>query len=417
MANSKKCIKAAIATLVMGGTLMTASPALAHNTTPLTAAQERSIGPVAHAANAVGQCNGPKGRVVHKTTDLEVIVKSEGKKALAQLQKMAKSHNWNEKDESLHNWLKQHTILLRTKKQIEIVDYYCPKGSGDMRVWKKEKIRANTPVVAVLPDNLSKNDVSTSHKKGFDLTPVDFRGLALGNCSNGIEAAFEQSIYVRKGKVPEKPVKPQPAKPAPSAQPATQQQPSCTATSTGNGPGSETAQCGSANVNICSVKGQDNNDNQVCSPTTIVIVTPPTCDTSCGSQPSHSTSVVCRGFEEVSVGGSFLVDCDVASDTNSASSIKIKINPSSDGQLHTRYSGVGCLTEARPDYTPATCSRNGTYEFRISGINDITKVMYSSVTVTATANGVSDVFESSDFPVDPDCGGFGCGTAAAQSHV
>jgi hypothetical protein len=122
----------------------------------------------------------------------------------------------------------------------------------------------------------------------------------------------------------------------------------------------------------------------------------------------HTTQVTCTGFEEVSGNASFLVDCDVASDNNGPSSLKVKVNPSSDGQLHARYSGVNCYS----NNGTASCPHNGTYEFRVTGINDTSSILYSSITVTATANGVSDVFDSGLFPVDPACGGFGCSPMA-----
>jgi hypothetical protein len=366
MANIIK-IKALVALLAAAGAIFaTASPAL---------------------ANDRGQCNGPNHRVVHKTTDLEVIVKSEGTKALAKLKTLARKHGWDERDGSLHSWLKDHTIIIRTNERIKITDYYCPRGSHTMKVWKVKWLDANTPLVVVLPSNIVKHDVSTTEKKGFEPKPLDLGPLALVLCSNGIEAALlRQSLFVRKGKEETKPVPEKPKPPVTNEQPKPQPPTGdCNGNNTGSG------SVGSVTGN-CSKQG-DCNGVANCE---VIIVTPPV------EQPtSHTVQVSCVGFEEISGGGSFLVDCDVDNDNGKTITLIAHSN-----DANSRVSGINCYSQGGT----ASCTGKGTFEFRVSGINNTSNIVYSSVTVTASSNGVDKTFRSDPLPVDPACGGFGCGS-------
>lgn len=109
--------------------------------------------------------------------------------------------------------------------------------------------------------------------------------------------------------------------------------------------------------------------------------------------PAHWTQVSCTGFEEITVGGSFLVDCSV-SDDNGAPIALTATSP--DG--NTRVSGINCYSNGGSQ----TCPSGGTFEFRVTGVNQGT----SQIVVTASANGVDKTFTSDPFPVDPSAGGF-----------
>jgi hypothetical protein len=107
--------------------------------------------------------------------------------------------------------------------------------------------------------------------------------------------------------------------------------------------------------------------------------------------------ISCTGFEEISGGGSFLVDCDVSNDNGAPISLDAHSN---DG--NSRVSGINCYSNGGS----ASCPGNGTFEFRVSGINDGSDIVHSSITATASANGKSATFTSDPFPVDPSGGGF-----------
>lgn len=114
-------------------------------------------------------------------------------------------------------------------------------------------------------------------------------------------------------------------------------------------------------------------------------------------QPKHWVDISCTGFEEISGGGSFLVDCVVSDDNGAPISLQAHSN---DG--NSRVSGINCWSNSGSQ----TCPSGGIFEFRVSGINDGSSIVYSSITATASANGVSKAFTSDPFPVDPEDGGF-----------
>jgi hypothetical protein len=113
--------------------------------------------------------------------------------------------------------------------------------------------------------------------------------------------------------------------------------------------------------------------------------------------PPHWTQVTCTGFEEISGSGSFLVDCDVSNDNGAPISLSVNSN-----DTNSRVSGINCITNGGS----ASCPGNGTFEFRVSGINDGTTVLYSTVTAVASSNGITATYNSGQFPVDPSGGGF-----------
>ncbi len=117
----------------------------------------------------------------------------------------------------------------------------------------------------------------------------------------------------------------------------------------------------------------------------------------CHRPVKHYTEVSCRGFEEISGGESFLVDCQVSDDNGARISLDAYSN---DG--NSRVSGINCYSDGGAE----TCPNGGTFEFRVEGINNSTNIVYSSITVIASANGVEKEFKSNPFPVDPYEGGF-----------
>ncbi len=111
----------------------------------------------------------------------------------------------------------------------------------------------------------------------------------------------------------------------------------------------------------------------------------------------HWTQISCTGFEEISGGGSFLVDCAVSDDNGAPISLEAHSNNG-----NSRVSGINCYSNGGSQ----TCPSGGTFEFRVSGINDGSSILYSSITATASANGVKATFTSDPFPADPSGGGF-----------
>lgn len=111
----------------------------------------------------------------------------------------------------------------------------------------------------------------------------------------------------------------------------------------------------------------------------------------------HWTEISCTGFEEISGGGSFLVDCGVSDDNGALISLEAHSNNG-----NSRVSGINCFSNGGSQ----TCPSGGTFEFRVSGINNGSSILSSSITATASANGVKATFTSDPFPVDPSEGGF-----------
>ncbi len=125
----------------------------------------------------------------------------------------------------------------------------------------------------------------------------------------------------------------------------------------------------------------------------VVIVEEHPCTTCAG----HWTQISCTGFEEISGGGSFLVDCAVSDDNGAQISLDAHSNNG-----NSRVSGINCFSNGGSQ----TCPSGGTFEFRVTGINNGSSVLSSSITATASANGVNATFTSDPFPVDPSEGGF-----------
>jgi len=113
----------------------------------------------------------------------------------------------------------------------------------------------------------------------------------------------------------------------------------------------------------------------------------------------HWVQVSCTGFEELFGGESMIIKCDVSTDDQNA---MISLDAHSN-DANSRVSGINCYSQGGSP----SCKGNGQFEFRVSGINDGTSTLSSSVTVTASASGVSSKPWTSDpFPIDPSGGGF-----------
>jgi hypothetical protein len=91
------------------------------------------------------------------------------------------------------------------------------------------------------------------------------------------------------------------------------------------------------------------------------------------------------------------IQCDVSNDNGAPISLTAH---STNG--NSRVSGINCFSQGG---TPS-CHGNGMFEFQVTGINDGSSIVYSSVTVTASSNGVDKTWTSDPFPVDPSGGGF-----------
>jgi hypothetical protein len=114
---------------------------------------------------------------------------------------------------------------------------------------------------------------------------------------------------------------------------------------------------------------------------------------SCPEQPNHWVNVGCTSPEEITVGGSVLVDCVVTADSG-----QITLSVVND-DTNSRVSGVNCYSNGGSQ----TCPSGGTFEFRLTGEHEGT----TSVTVKAMANGVtSEPVHIGPMPVDPADGGF-----------
>jgi hypothetical protein len=278
-------------------------------------------------------------------------------------------------NDTVNSWFDRQAIILLTAHRGTIPNTGCE----GMRVGKlhDKTVGASWPILVALPDGLTTKDVRP-HKIGSFIHRILIKGAFLGqaSCINGTSRPDVEEVvgYVQEQKVPAS--KPAPKPPTPSIN------------------------CSGDTVNL----GQTGNaQGGNCSTNTVIVEEQPPCS-SCQSKPvvvtpppSHYTNVSCVGFEEVSGGGSFLVDCDVSNDNGAVITLDAHSN-----DTNTRVSGTNCYSQGG---TPS-CHGSGTFEFRVSGINDGSSIVYSSVTVVASSNGVDKKLRSDPFPVDPSSGGF-----------
>jgi hypothetical protein len=304
--------------------------------------------------------------------------------------------------DTIDTWFNRQAIILPKAKAGIIPNTGC---SG-MRVGNllDKQVAKSWPLVVALPDRFTNKDVRSHRTKRFKkriIIRVAFLGQA--SCINGTSRAFVVKVtaFVRKGHKPHKPcVCP---KPHPTPQPLPG---NCTVVVSGRGNTVNVSQCNYTIIIVCSgvnITFGGPNANAVnqavkqyeASHNCNVVTTPPPTP-----PPPHFTNISCTGFEEVSGGGSFLVDCDVGNDNGAMITLNAHSN-----DANSRVSGINCYSQGG---TPS-CKGAGTFEFRVTGINDTSEILYSSITVTASSNGVDKTFVSDSFPVDPRCGGFGCG--------
>jgi hypothetical protein len=285
----------------------------------------------------------------------------------------AKTYHFHPVDgDTVNSWFNRQVIVLPLAHAGTIPNTGC-LGMSVGKLDDKQ-VAARWPVVVALPDNLTNKDVRGKKSKRFpkrEVIPATFLGQA--SCINSTSRADVEEVigFVRRG---HKPHKPKPPKPPVVVPPP--------GNCNGNNSG---AQNGNCSAWICSGIANCN-----------TIVVPP-CNSCEQPPPSHFTSLSCTGFEEVSGGGSFLVDCDVDNDNGATITLDAHSNNG-----NSRVSGINCYSQGG---TPS-CQGKGMFEFRVSGINDSSSIVYSSITVTASSNGVDKTFNSDPFPVDPSDGGF-----------
>lgn len=112
--------------------------------------------------------------------------------------------------------------------------------------------------------------------------------------------------------------------------------------------------------------------------------------------PSHSTSISCQVQEEITGGDASETYCTVVSDESVPSTISVTTSDSS--ELYV--TGVECT-----DNGTASCDASpGHYSFVLHGVNDGSAAIYPTLTVSATANGVTTnpPFQAT-IKVDPSC--------------
>ncbi|HET7320788.1 MAG TPA: hypothetical protein VFI84_04385 [Candidatus Saccharimonadales bacterium] len=89
--------------------------------------------------------------------------------------------------------------------------------------------------------------------------------------------------------------------------------------------------------------------------------------------------------------------CDVADDNGAPIALDAH---SKDNNSYV--SGINCYSQGGT----SSCQGNGTFEFRVNGVNDGSTVLMSTVEVVASANGVPSPTQDYTFKVDPSAGGF-----------
>jgi hypothetical protein len=124
--------------------------------------------------------------------------------------------------------------------------------------------------------------------------------------------------------------------------------------------------------------------------------TPFSVSVNCNKPPEENkyVSVTCQTPEEIFVGASYLVQCEVSGNTGQGIAVSASANNG-----NSRISGVKCLSTGTT-VCPAT---GGSFQFRIEGMSEGS----TSFTARASSAGVSATpFVSDPFPVDPQDGGF-----------
>ena len=94
-----------------------------------------------------------------------------------------------------------------------------------------------------------------------------------------------------------------------------------------------------------------------------------------------------------------LIKCAASDDDGAPISLNVSVE---EKPVNSLVSGINCYSQGG---TPS-CQGDGTFEFRVDGVNNGTSVVYSTIDVVATANGVPSSTFKQTFPVDPSGGGF-----------
>jgi hypothetical protein len=394
------------------------------------------------SADSVGQCNMRPGNEMHSVGQWLGSLESEGVLGQAAQENFVGFNSVDGK--TPRQWASERAVLVKTTTSYTGMDYSCQ--NGHLVPWKVTTNPAGTSTFMKLPPQYNKHNSSRHRTKEFSRRlEVPFQPvLGFASCANTHGGKARYILYVRpkpKHQMPapqhrevekscscSSPPPPPPAKPEEPKGTCSgisgSEYLACVCSNIGSSSASVECKCVGINV-TCEEKHEK---EEVCPPGTEgkpphceepkcppgTIGKPPRCEKEheevcppgtegkpphCEKEeePKHWTSISCTGFEEISGGGSFLVDCAVSDDNGAPISLKANSNDS-----NSRVSGINCFSNGG---TP-TCPNGGTFEFRVSGINDGSSVIYSSITATATANGVSETFKSDPFPVDPSAGGF-----------
>ncbi len=219
------------------------------------------------SADSIGQCNNRPGNYVSSTSEWMKVLGNEGVISQA-TSTVFNPAGFASVDVTLGQWMKQRVMSGKAARPFSAAhDYGCRNGSmfdAGVRSYSRGKA-----IFYVLPRKYKKSDVSTHRtKRHRRAVTIRVRVIGLPDCGNPLPTFAYVKLYMSKP-APKKhkkvPVKSKPAPKTPAAS-----TPACISNSSGNGAGSETAQCGSGNVNVCSVKGAGNTGNEVCSTNTNV---------------------------------------------------------------------------------------------------------------------------------------------------
>ncbi len=360
----------------------------------------------ASSASAFGQCGGSV------STGSELFHEWQAMGVTSQAGEIAKSAGFHRMDGSLSHWMNERVVKAKLASTASPEDFGC--NPGTVFSVGPRAIAKGTPVMVVLPLKFAKGDVRFTPHKGFKRVVVSVRVVGKTDCSNPLKGTVRVVIYVKvvkhhphhpKCKCHKKP----PPKPKPSCEAqglvtvagncvsqSNNAEQNCKATVNGQWNGSQctivqiNANCSNVAANEGGTVVQGGNCN------TIIVVEEKPC-ANCETPVMHWTQISCTGFEEVFGSAGLTIDCAVSDDNGAQISLDAHSN-----DTNTQVSGINCFSNGGSQ----TCPSGGTFEFLVSGNNNGSTVLWSSVTATASANGVKAPFVSDPFKVDPSGGGF-----------
>lgn len=364
------------------------------------------------SADSIGQCNLRPGNEMHSVSQWLSTLATEGVLGQAAQTNFAGAGYNSVDGKSPRQWANERVVLVRTTSSYTGMDYSC--RGRHLKPWKVTTNPAGTPTFMTLPPQYNKHNSSTHRTKKFSRRiPVHGKVLGFAPCANTHNGEASYFLYVS----PKPKHKPKPHKPVQEVVETSPAKNICSNVVSGGSNNQQGSNCNTCvGTNVCNETvtppppcgcepppppppscGETHTcppHEEVCPPGTVG--KPPHCEKP-KEEVKHWTEISCRGFEEISGRESMLIDCTVSDDNGARISLDAKAN---DG--NSRVSGINCFS----DGGAPTCPSGGTFEFRVSGINDGPSVVYSSITATATANGVPKTFKSDPFPVDPAEGGF-----------